>query len=188
VRVVRSDEQLDVVLFDATRAQLSRLDAVRDGHLTMPAVGSAIFFVEISGKTQTRYALTIRFEVDQARLPGPHQNSGVIITPDLGDPPFQVDTGMNHLLVQVDDAQHAGGNLALASIDGRAIRADLLDSTGAFVTAAVPAGDGTHQAVELNVRTLLRGTYFLRVGPGSTHAFGGAGPLNVEVVPARNAG
>jgi len=183
VRVARSDAPLDVAVFDAERRPLDRLVGKRDGHLTLPSAASPFFFVEISAPSETRYVLTIRFEVDQAHLPGPHQNEGVFDIPDPGDPPFRIDDGMDHVLFQVDDARRAAGNLILASVEGYPIRVDVLDSTGAFVTAAVPGGDSLHQSVELDVGTLQSGTYVLRLSRAGAQGSPGAGKLNVEVLP-----
>jgi hypothetical protein len=185
VRVARADAPLDVALLDSAHERLDHLDGVREGHLTLPTAASPFFFVHVSSKAPTRYVLTIRFEVDQAHVPGPHRRGSVIFTPDLGDPPFRVDSGMNHLLVDVNDARRAAGNLALASVEGAPIRADLLDSTGAFVTAAMPAGPGMHPSVELAVGDLLDGTYVLQISAAGPHvAAKKTRPLNVEVVPA----
>jgi len=183
VRVARSDAPLDVVVFDAERRPLDRLVGKREGHLTLPSAASPFFFVEISAPSETRYVLTIRFEVDQAHLPGPHQSEGVFDIPDPGDPPFRIDDGMDHVLFHVDDARRAAGNLRLASVEGYPIRADVLDSTGAFVTAAVPEGDSLHQSVELDVGTLQSGTYVLRLSRAGTQASPGARKLSVEVLP-----
>jgi hypothetical protein len=184
VRIARSDEPIDVVLFDAQQKQLApRLTGVQEGHFPIPTGESPFFFVKISGKSSTRYTFSLRYEIDQVSLPGPNQKRATVSTPDPGDPASRLDKGMDHILFVVDDARREAGNLVLGSVEGRAIEASLVDQEGAFVSAAVPAGDGMHQAVEIKVADLKAGNYFIKVGAaGAGRAFA-TGPLNIEALP-----
>jgi hypothetical protein len=182
VRIDLSDARVSVTLFDSSHNILDRRVDVRDAKLTLPRTG--ISFVEVSGSHATRYRLTLRLEVDQSHLPGGLQGQETIPLPDLGDPPFQIDHGINHLLFHVDTARATTGILSLASDAGQPIRADVLDGNGHVVRTASSRRGTLNEFVDISVNALEPGAYVLRIQDAGTKSLAGAPPLNVQVVPS----
>ncbi len=181
MRVSLSDLPLDITLFDAARNVITKQVGVRSTKLSLPR--AEISFIEISGAGATRYRLTLRLEIDQARLPGPIQEQALIPLPDLGYPPFRVDQEINHVLFQVD-ASRPAGVLALAAVEGQPMKVELLDNTGTAVRMAQRRENSLHESVELDVQGLQPGVHVLRVGHADARASLSATPLNVQVLPS----
>jgi hypothetical protein len=182
VRVSLCDAPVDVTLFDGKRNILDKRVGVHFAKLTLPVTGTS--FLQVSGVHPTRYRLTLRLEIDPSHLPGPLQDQEVIPLPDLGDPPFQIDHGISHVLFQIDASRSATGSLTLASDEGQPIKVDMLNSKGQVVLTAFSRQDALHESVELSVKALELGTYVLHVQHAGTQSLSGAPPLNVQLVPS----
>jgi hypothetical protein len=180
LRVTRADEPVNVTVFDIDRKPIDH-GSGRSNKLVL--LRNAISFVQITGARATRYRLTLRLEVDPANLPGPLENEVVIPLPDLGDPPFQVDDGILHIVFHADALAQLGV-INLAATDGQPLQVRLLDAQGAVVRSAQRRENSVHESVSLDVAGLAAGTHVLRITPADARRGTTLAPLVVQRLPS----
>jgi hypothetical protein len=179
VRLSRSDVPMDIDVFDSDRQRVDGLAGQRQGLLVLDRAG--VTFVSVSsGGRPTRYRLSIRLEVDESLLPGPQQEQALVPVPDAGDPAFGLLDEVSHAFLELDDERRALGRLVLGTVEGRPLRAELLDRAGTVLQTAETGEADAGGLLELDVGGLELGGYLLRLSAASVNG----DPLHVEVVPS----
>ena len=163
IRISRADAPvIDVDIYDETHTLVDQVRGQRSPLVRLPH--TSVRYLAVSAASRlTRYRLSVRLEVDPAHLPGPDQEVGVIPVPDPGDPAFGLLHDVTHVYLEVDQARLNARRLMLGTLEGRPLRAEVLDEAGAVVLAAASEPDNGAGLFDLDVSQLELGGYVLRL-------------------------
>ncbi len=182
MRFSGTDALLDVTVYDADRTVVSRQTGVRAPTLNL--LQDVVSFVEVTASRPTRYTMNVQYEIDQAHLPGPNQEVVVVPVPDLGDPAFHLGEEAQHFLVDLTQERGALNRLVFGAVNNAPFKAELLDDAGDVVSVGTPLDDGVHASVAVETSHLEPGSYFLRLGRGSSETQARGAQLDVERLPS----
>ncbi len=182
VSVGNTDAPVTVRAFDGKRVLQREFKNVRSAKLDLTE--SADTFIQVFTPGQTRYVLTVGFEVDPAALPPLLQEKPVFTIPDLLTPKILIEE-ITHFAVVLPRSRELRRPIAFAARGPGEFRMDLLDGAGQLVREGRIVEDGIHSHVAVETEGLPDGMHFVRLSPTRPQSGEPMPRLYVDRVPGR---